>query len=251
MTASNYSVSISLNQTTIKALTSSGYSLYTFGAVFCSDSGGQTLVWSINTAFSANISISWGDGIYAYTASRPIQQSDPIYVGSKSAIELGQVMNVEAGGIGEVKNGGVAGGCSILNTTTTEFLCGLCNPVGGAVAPVCVFPLYGGNMQIIAPCPQIFLMFATEKFLPATPVETSYGPGLVVEMSGSANRNVTFDVNQGWAWGNFAWATAVRANSNITSLMIRASNTFTLEAEEATRRFQSKSNTIYSNRPGT
>ena len=49
------------------------------------------------------------------------------------------------------RNAGAATALSILNTTHSQFTCGISEQYDSTSTPSCVFPLYGGDLQLIAP----------------------------------------------------------------------------------------------------
>jgi hypothetical protein len=233
-----FEILISLNEKTIDALSRSGYSLYAFHVVACSDKAGLPLVWFKQATFSSTISLKWKDNYEAYTSSSKLNAGNPIRVGFTVPIQLGQLLKVRDGGIGDVTPGKIETGISILNTSKTEFVCGTSSTISNPAGQMCALPLYGGTMQIIAPLAQVFLMFTQQRYEPDTAVEVSTGPGMTVQVSDSETRDVTFDINKGWCWGNFAWGREIPANSDITHQIVRTSEALIAEAAKATREFR-------------
>ncbi|MDC0678446.1 hypothetical protein [Sorangium atrum] len=90
----------------------------------------------------------------------------------------------------------------------------------GACAPLCAFPLFGKNLQILVPLQRVLLMFSTVPIAPGTAIERSYGPGILVEREGADERAITFDINASWSWGGFAWAQQVPASADIVPLLV-------------------------------
>jgi hypothetical protein len=228
-----YQIIISLSDTTIDALVNSGFWLYAFKAVQSTDRAGRPLIWYRTENFSTTTEVYWTDSFQAYTSSNSITTGGTIRVGYVAEIETGQTMKVRAGGLGEVVTGGLPADISILNTTSTQFTCGMSESVGGAIAPLCAFPLYGGFLQTITPLNNILLMFSTQQLLPGTVIGEpakvngtvlldAYSPALMVDLTNAPDntRSVKYDINKGWDWGGYNWAFSVPANANLVPLLI-------------------------------
>ena len=222
-----YLVTINMSQETVTRLVSSGYVLQVFRAVQASDLAGRPLLW-MSPAYSAETDVTWNDGYDAYTSPSPITAGTQLTIGFSAAIEAGQLLEVSAGGVGEVTSAGHAGALSILNTISTYFTCGI---GGGAAssdpAPFCAFPLYGNNLQRVVPLEKVLLMFSTEALTPGTVIDdsyavalTAYGPGLLVDVAGATQRALSYDVNDGWSGGGYNWAQQVPAGTGLVPLLI-------------------------------
>ena len=116
-----------------------------------------------------------------------------------------------------------------LNTTTTQFTCGISAKQNGNFSPLCAFPLHGENLQTIIPIDKVLLFFSTRALNAGTvigphfasfSVLAAYGPGILVHVAEGNNRDVSYDINQGWRWGGFSWAQQVAANQDLVSLLI-------------------------------
>lgn len=222
---SNYRIAITMNQSTLLSLANGGFFLYTFGAVRCSDKAGVPAVSSQIQNYSLNTVVSLGAQLQAYTAPQsPLTPGQTIVPGFATDIELGQTLNInQAGSTGTVVNGGNPSAITVVNQTTTPAVCGTATEVSGAAVPVCAFPLYGNGIELIAPIASFLLLFSTTPAAPGTLVEMSKGPGVLVDCSGSPSRSVSFDINNGWSWGGYAWAQSVPANANLVPLLIQYS----------------------------
>jgi hypothetical protein len=224
-------VKITMSTTTVKALVASNNYLYASLAVRSSDTAGRPLIWQQNQSYSANTIISW-DGYQAYTSSNQILEQTVINVGFYADIAPGQVLSVGTGGIGTVGAGGPPGDVSILNTTKTQFTCGLSRgDQEGSFLPYCAFPLYGSNLQQITPLDKVLLTFSTEPLPPGTVIGSalgspgvvrlaSYTPSLLVDLNGVSQRDVTYDLNAGWSWGGSTWAQLIPAGADLVPLLI-------------------------------
>jgi hypothetical protein len=144
------------------------------------------------------------------------------------AIELNQTLNVtSSAGTGSVDTqSGTSSAISIYNETTTPFTCGISqSDPNGNITTMCAFNLYGGGLDVIAPIEQVLFMFATDQINTGTVIEKAFSPGLKVDLTGApANtRDVSYDINNGWAWGGEPWGLQVKANAALAPLLIQNS----------------------------
>jgi hypothetical protein len=222
-----YQVQISMTAATVTALTESGSRLQAFRAVQSSDRAGRPLLWR-SPDYSATTYVDWTSRYFAYTSRSAIKAGQRVVVGFQAVIDTGQTLNVTSGGIGEVSAEGRAGEISILNTTTTQFTCGIGGPADNP-EPTCAFPLYGNHLQRIVPLPKILLMFSTQPLVPGTVISgtimttlTSFGPAVLVDLGSESDRAVSYDINTGWSWGGFSWARQIPAGTDLVPLLIES-----------------------------
>lgn len=232
--AYNATININMNADTIQKLLAGQYTLYGYKAVQSTDKAGRPLVWFGTQSYSTTTVVSCSDTYQVYTSSSPIVSGEQITVGFSTGILCGQTLQVIDGGVGSVVNTGNPGDVSIANQTTTEFTCGIMqaqtiNGNPSAFVPYCAFPLNGLNLQEIRPLNKILLMFSTAKTNNGTVVVDSAdstalaganGPGIIIDFSAMSSCTVTYDVNLGWDWGNYAWAQQIPANENLTPWLI-------------------------------
>lgn len=216
-----FQVTINMDEATANGLNASGYCLYGFRAVQCSDHAGMPLVWLQTSQYSTTTSVSWQDQLTAYTSLDSIVASNPVMANFNAAITLGQNLTVDKPtGIGVV-GAGVPSMIGVLNQTTKPFTCGLSSPAGSQPPqPYCAFPLYGNNAVILKPLSKILLLFATNPMAPGTPVGIAFGSGLLVDLTSSSTRTVSYDLNASWSWGGYSWAQAVPPLTNLIPLLI-------------------------------
>ncbi len=224
ITMADYSVSINMTSDTVTKLYGGNYKLYGFKAVQSAIGGGAPLVWFATDTYSNTTVIDWQGNYQAYTSNSPIIANGQIVAGFAADINLGQILNVAAGGIGTVVGGGPATAISILNTTSTPFTCGISEMTSGTTNPLCAFPLYGNQMDVVAPIEQVLLMFSTTSYKPGTVIEQAYSSGIFINLTGAQQRAVSYDINEGWSWGGYAWAQQIPSNSNLVPLLIENGN---------------------------
>lgn len=223
--ATPYSVTITMNQTTVNALSTGGFYLYGFKAVKTT-SVGAPVVWFETGAFGLNTAISWSENYQAYTSNSQVIAGGQVVATNSYPIGLGQTLQITTpAGTGMVNTqSGTPQAIDIANQTTTQFTCGISqsNPVG-AVTPMCAFTLYGNFTDVIAPIEKVLLMFSTLPINTGTVVEQSYSPALLIDLTSENSRTVAFDINQGWSWGGGSWAQGYAANTDLVPLLIENS----------------------------
>jgi hypothetical protein len=222
-----YQVNITMPGDTVTALMDNGFNLYGFQVVQ-SSAGGSPVAWFKTTDFALTTAITWEVGYQAFTSRSQIRPTVQIVAEASYPTELGQVLTVSnAMGIGEVAQGTplqtVPSGISILNTTSTQFTCGLQQQQpGGAFGPICAFPLFGNNMDVIVPIEQVYLMFSSMPINTGSVVEQAYGPGITINLTGSPTQTVAYDINGGWSWAdNASWAQKYPPNQSLVPLIIQ------------------------------
>jgi hypothetical protein len=233
-TAYNATITINMDADTIQQLLAGQYTLYGYKAVQSTDSAGRPLVWFGTQNYSTTTVVSCSDLYQVYTSNSPIVSGEQINVGFSTDILCGQTLQVVQGGVGTVVSTGSPSDISVLNQTTTEFTCGIMqkaiiNGNSSAFAPYCTFPLYGLNLQEIQPINNILLMFSTAvtdngtvaiDSADSTALAGANGPGIIIDFSAMSSCTVTYDVNMGWDWGDYAWAQQIPANENLTPWLI-------------------------------
>lgn len=222
--ATAYEVTIGMKPETVTALTDGGYHLYAFKAVQAAQGGGKPLVWFQlgPNEFSADTEVHWQVQYEAYTSTSKLIPNGKVRASFHTLIELGQTLNVVPGGTGAVVAGGPKQAISIHNTTQTPYTCGISQQSGdGKSNPMCGFPLYGLQLDVMAPIEKVLLMFSTTPVNTGTVIEQAYSPGVFVDLTSANSRRVNYDINKGWSWkDNAAWGRQVPANSNLVPLLI-------------------------------
>jgi hypothetical protein len=215
-----YAVTITMSPATVQTLLGSDYILYGFKAVQSTVGGGAPVVWFQTNNFSASTQVSWVEDYQAYTSTSTIIPNGEIVASFNTDITLGQKLEVQQGGVGDVVSSTLPLAISILNTIGTPFTCGISQQVNGTSSPMCAFPLYGNNLDVIVPLELVLLMFATNPVNTGTVIEQSYGPGILIDLTANNQRSVNYDINLGWTWGGYSWGQSVQASSNLLPLLI-------------------------------
>lgn len=215
-----YQVDVAMNTATVDDLNEGSFSLCVFKAVQCQRTDGKTVVWikllppqnGRPSQYGTNTLITWDEQYKAYTSISFAGGSAEV----SADITLGQILSVIADGSYTVADGGVATAISIHNTTTTQFTCGIAQASSGnAGTPICAFPLYGGDLDVIAPIEKIALMFSTGR------ADTgAFTSGALIDLTDCNTRAVSFDMNNGWDWGGGGWGSPISATQNLSLLLI-------------------------------
>jgi hypothetical protein len=217
----SYRVAITMTAATANALAASGFALLGFKAVRSSDRAGTSLVWFRAQRYSLNTTVTWRASYQAYTAVRETGAAAAIEASASYDIAPGELLEVEhPTGTGAVRLGGTPGAISLHNQTTTPFDCGISQSQDGVAGPVAAFRLYGLNLQVIYPTERVLLVFSTAQLGPGAAVHDSPGLGLLVELEGAHDRAVSYDLNDGWRWGEQPWAQQVAPGTELAPLLI-------------------------------
>lgn len=221
--ATNWTVTIAMSPPTLKALERSGYSLFGFLGVRCSDAAAVPLVWYQTRDYLLSTVVTWAPVYQAYLSFSPIGPTAPIVPGASVPIDIGQMLTVGQTGPEQVGAGPSSQGVAFLNRSSRPFTCGLAEPVppdGTAFNPVCAAPLYGTNGQLFVPAPRLLLLFSTVPVPTGTVLERATGPGLLIDMTGATDRAVTYDINSGWDCGSAVWGRVVAPFAELAPLLV-------------------------------
>lgn len=230
--ATQYGISIEMDDETVNALSGGNYSLYGFKAVQSSVGGGMPLVWFQSNEFGLSTEVHWEVQYEAYTSRSAIIPGGQIKGLSSYPIDLAQKLSITTPqGTGTVAAGNTPRGIEVLNETTTPVTCGISEVVEGKAEPLCAFPLYGKGLDAIVPIQKVMLSFATKQVNTGTVIEKAYSQSLMIDLTSASSRTVTFDINDGWSWGNYAWAQAIEANSDVAPLLIEDASSFDVGAK--------------------
>lgn len=218
---STYQITVNMSATTVSELLASGFVLCAMIPVQCWDKAALPVVWQGLESFSTITSLSWSPATLGYTSYTPLQSGTQVSIGYSVAMQLGQVFNIAAGGVGTVASHGIPGTISFINSVATPFTTGLALPVGGSPVAICAAPLYGNNIQCVAPTNQIFLMFSNQPLAAGEMIVYSTGPGFLANFATAQSLLVNYDIDSGWSWGGFAWGSAVPPLSNLQQLLVQ------------------------------
>jgi hypothetical protein len=216
-----YSVNIKMDQVTMNALKAAGYSLYGFKSVKTSNNGGQPLVWFKTQDFLTETEVSWTEDYQAYISTSKLIPKGVIKSSTSKDVDIGQEMNVDNSGSCTVVNDGVEGAIAIQNQGNNQYVCGISQKQDdGSFNLLCGFPLYGQTLDTITPIEKVFFMFATDEVQTATVIAQSFATGLLIDLTGITNREVTYVINDGWDWGGESWGHEYPPKISLNTLLI-------------------------------
>jgi len=221
----DYTINVAMSQDTVDELQNEGFRLYGFKGVQTTIGGGAPVVWFETQTYSIATQITWLETYQAYTSLSAIVPSGQIKASAAYDIDLGQTLQVTGqAGTGQVAQGGTPGAISIQNTISTKFTCGVSQVqnVNGkpTPTPLCAFPLHGNGLDAMAPIELVLLMFATPQINTGTVIYKAFSQGVLINLTGSTERDVSYDIDKGWTWGGGAWAQTVPADAALSPLLI-------------------------------
>lgn len=208
-----YSITISMSQATVTALTASGYQLCGFKAV-SSPTPGQPLVWFSTNQFATQLTINWEEFYLAYTSTSEIESGVVITASDNFPIDLGQLLTInQPGGGGMLGAGTDPNGIQILNGDQVVYTVGMGQMLGNQLTPMCAFSAYPGFMLDIEPIEKVVLMFSTLPLNTGSVIEQAFSPGILLDLTDQHDAVVTFNMTP--APGVADWSGANCSNSPI------------------------------------
>jgi hypothetical protein len=215
----NYQVDISMPQVTVQALQQNGFTLVALHAMQAGFRAVPT-AWFCTTGFAPSMQVAWVEQYQAYTSGSMVMPNARISMDSAYNIGLGQQMSVTGPGNMQVSAGGPGNAITLANQTMSQITCGIAvSAPGYSSAPVCAVPLYPGVAQTIMPVPKVLLMFSDAPVGAGTVLEQANGPALLVDLSGSSTRQVSYDVNSGWSCGGQPWGQTYPSGTSLAPLL--------------------------------
>ena len=230
---SAFTVTVGIEPCSLAALGAAGASLFAFPAFASSNRTAVPLIVEAVHPLSRSHAIRWSGDFGGYASYDDLSAADAapprrtIYPGNEERVRLGGSVGVGPSLQLLVTASGTAGAVTFRTTEPGRFTCGL---VFGASSRLgCAATLTAGLDVTFVPLRSIFLMFSTSSFEPRAWVDRSTSPGLLVDLTGSPTRAVTFnqDIPGGWAEADQAWARAIPAGTSLTELLRHA-----LQADE-------------------
>lgn len=216
-------VTIMMSASTVEALMQGGFSLSVFKAVQTTTGGAAPVVWMQANQFSEMMQVSWPDQYGAYVSTSQIMPNAIIEAVGQVAATLGATVSVDGSGNLGVGGNGQPGAISILNQAQAQWTAGICEMTNGQFAPTVAIPLYGEMLDVVTPVEKVLLMFSSMPVNAGTVIFQAFSSGVLVDLTEGSDRQVVFDINNGWIWGGSSWAQPVQANSNLVPLLVEQS----------------------------
>ncbi|VVB69640.1 Uncharacterised protein [uncultured archaeon] len=221
--SSNLKVTVKMDGSTLEKLQKRNYLLFAFRAVETNAEGGMPVVWFSTTGYSELTDVSWQETYGAFASQTEVKSGTQIAASCFKEINLNQKMEVVAPLQCKDPVSGIAGCIAVLNSRDSELpSCGISEKnQAGEFAPLCAFPLFGGNMIMLKPIQKVFLMFANKPIVTKTVIAQSVGPGLLIDLTNKQERTISYDVNKNWIWDpKEGYAEAYAAGSDLAPRLI-------------------------------
>ena len=216
-----YTINITMTPATVTVLSRNGFALYGFKAVKTTTQGASPLVWFRTGSVFLNTQVTWTDQYRAYLSTSPITPNGTIAVSSAVAIDLGQTAVVGQDGHLTAIAQGTPSAISLSSASFQQWTSGIAQPGADQQPnPLVALPLSGDGIKIIAPIEKVLLLLAQTTFGAGTVSFKAYAPGILVDLTGVSQRNVSYDTNNGWSSGGGAWATPVAAQQDLIPILV-------------------------------
>jgi hypothetical protein len=216
-----YTINITMTPETVMVLSRNGFVLYGFKAVKTTNQGAAPLVWLRTRSVFQNTQVTWTDQYRAYLSTSPIVPNGTVAVSSAIAIDLGQTAVVGENGHLTAIAQGTPSAISLSSASFQQWTSGIAQPgADQQPSPLVALPLSGNGIEVIAPVEKVLLLFAQTTFSAGTVSYKAYAPGILVDLTGASQRDVSYDINNGWNWGGGAWATPVAAQQDLIPILV-------------------------------
>jgi hypothetical protein len=202
--ANSYGITVTLDSYTLGKLQAGNYSLQVFKGAKGNQSTALPTLWFSVSQFSSTVALNWTEQYGAYVDNQTVADGVVVDISSEKAMNLGDLMTLLSDGDTNVTTtGGRDGAITVFSQQTTEWLCGMTQSMNGsAPTPICAFPLFGSQADLMEPYETVVLMFASAQVATGTVVEEAISSSITVTLSGSAPTiTVAFDMNLGWNSG--------------------------------------------------
>ncbi|MDI1328362.1 MAG: hypothetical protein PSV23_16350 [Brevundimonas sp.] len=221
-------LTISLSSATVQALSTGNLALYGFAAVSYGPvltaavgyGGGYPLVWFRIPHCLQSTVVTLSDPAAAFISTTALSGNAVVAMSASAPADVGQTVQVATTGLLTTEASGQPGVISVVNQGPSPWTCGLSADAGPGPAPICAFPLHGNSMDMIGPTAKVLVMFAIDKIPVGSAVSTAYAEGLFIDFQTETARAVSFDIDQGWSWGNGTWAAVVPPQTDLGALLI-------------------------------
>ena len=217
----SYTINITMTPSTVTVLARNGFALYGFKAVKTTTQGAAPLVWFQTSSFFMNTQVTWMDQYRAYLSTSPITPNGNIAVSSAIAIDLGQTAVVGGNGQLTAIAQGTPSAISLSSASFQQWTSGIAQPSADQQpSPLVALPLSGNGIEVVTPVEKVLLLFAQATFGAGTVSYKAYATGILVDLTGASQRNVSYDSNNGWSSGGGAWATPVAAQQDLIPILV-------------------------------
>jgi hypothetical protein len=216
-----YTINITMTPATVTVLSRNGFALYGFKAVKTTTQGAAPLLWFRTRSVFLNTQVTWTEQYRAYLSTSPITPNGTIAVSSAIAIDLGQTAVVGENGQLTAIAQGTPSAISLSSASFQQWTSGIAQPSADQQpSPLVALPLSGNGIEVITPVEKVLLLFAQTTFSAGTVSYKAYAPGILLDLTGASQRDVSYDINNGWNSGGNAWATPVAAQQDLIPILV-------------------------------
>jgi hypothetical protein len=234
-------ITLTLDDATVNALSGSGIKLLAWKCVGNSDAGTKPLIWSVYQTLYMNNYVSYGPSFSVYTAENTaITKGTVILPNSQYPIDTDETLVLSADGSAKAVNGGTAGAVTVISNATISYTCGLSQAQGSSqsIVPYCGATIYPGFEETFYPVDKVLLALSSANLsqgqyiasldgsvTSATSVRAATAAigrsMLLVDLTGSDSRSVSYSIDKGWSNDGGVWAKQYPSNTPLNSVVIR------------------------------
>lgn len=221
--ANSYGITVSIDSYTLGKLQAGNYSLQVFKGAKGNQTTALPTLWFAVSQFSSTVSLKWTEQYGAYVDNQTVADGVVVDISSAKSMNLGDLMTLLSDGDTSVSTtGGRSGAITVFSQQQTEWLCGMTQSMNGsAPTPICAFPLYGSQADLMEPYETVVLMFASGQVATGTVVEEAISSSITLTLSGAAPTiAVSFDMNLGWDGNGNPNATVNPLPINLAEVLI-------------------------------
>jgi hypothetical protein len=231
-------ITLTLDDTTVNAFSSSGIKLLAWKCIGNSDLATKPLIWSVFPTLYQKNYVSYGSNFSVYTAQNTnLAEGTVILPSSEYPIGTDQTLVLSANGGAKVVSGGTAGAVTVASNDTISYFCGLSQAQGTSqsIVPYCGATIYPSFEETFYPIDKVLLAFSSVNLSEGEYIESldvRKSPQiaarvaaitglsmLLVDLTGSDGRSVSYSIGKGWS--NDVWAKEYPANTSLKSILVQ------------------------------
>ena len=209
----DFTLTIRMNARTLDVLQGLGVRLYALHAMGDGSDGGVPLLWYGTAAYGDVTTVAWSARYQARAADdggSAVRATVDVWPGQHVVFGDGPPVVTTDGGP-----------CiTLANATAGALACGISQGGPDKYAPVCSQPLPAGEGAGFTPVEKVLLALDSSKMEAGTVVERMFSQGVLVDLAGVHQRELTFSIDEAWGWGGAPWATAVPAGTELVPLLL-------------------------------
>lgn len=173
--------------------------------------------------FTQSNEVTWSESFTAYVSDTQVSEGAvvqrmwvfPTTLGQKIDLELDEFVPK----VKEPEPSDNKDAFTFFNKTDQLYTCGICQHsllvLEKPPVPINAFPIHGNNAIVVAPLPQIVLLFATSNFEPGTIIERQFSNALWLDFTYGTSATVSYDIDKGWDRSEWGQAKLLNAEDNL------------------------------------